>query len=309
MAYSIDCWWVFQNCVFCQGWWSDVHSGRFFIEAGGATYPAEVIPMSRPDVAAHYGLGAEFWGFRLRVALNPQLSDEELRNASLTLRSENEAIAIPHPAEASRQIAARDLARAEAHFWESVHNRTEPTVLEIGSRARSGIVRRQMFRTDRYIGLDIVKGENVDVVGDAHFLSRYFSAESFDFVYSISTFEHLIMPWKVAIEMNSVMRTGGLALVQSHQAWPAHDEPWDYWRFSKWGWHGIFNRATGFEVVESVNADPATLLSAVQTGNAAVMTNNETCYQTTVVVARKVADTTLQWDCDPREIAVSLYPA
>jgi len=80
-----------------------------------------------------------------------------------------------------------------------------PVVLEIGSRNVTGISRRNLFPNCReYVGFDILPGESVDVAGDVHKLSEYFSLEYFDIVYSISVFEHLLFPWKAVIEINKV---------------------------------------------------------------------------------------------------------
>ena len=59
------------------------------------------------------------------------------------------------------------------------------------------------------------------------------------------------MPWKVAIELNRVMKTGGLVLIHTHQTIGMHDLPWDFWRYSDTSWHGLFNEYTGFEIVET----------------------------------------------------------
>ena len=67
----------------------------------------------------------------------------------------------------------------------------------------------------RYVGVDVHPGPNVDVVGDAHRLSQLVDGP-FDAVYSISTFEHLAMPWKVVLEINRVLRDGGLLFTATH---------------------------------------------------------------------------------------------
>ena len=133
----------------------------------------------------------------------------------------------------------------------AVAQKPDPSLLEIGSRARSGNVYRGWFpeKLD-YVGMDVHAGPNVDVVGDAHHLSRCVNRR-FDFMFSMGTFEHILMPWKVALEMNKTLNDGGQALIISHPSWPLHDEPWDFFRFSKDSWHGIFNVHTGFRVVDA----------------------------------------------------------
>ena len=87
------------------------------------------------------------------------------------------------------------------------------------------------------------------VVADAHQLSSVLPASYFDAVTSTAVFEHLVMPWKVAIEMNRVMKVGAWAFIYTHQTIGMHDLPWDYFRFSDNAWKGIFNRHTGFEII------------------------------------------------------------
>lgn len=53
--------------------------------------------------------------------------------------------------------------------------------------------------------LDILPGENVDVVGDAHALVALFPAERFDAFCSVSVFEHLLMPWAVIPQINKIL--------------------------------------------------------------------------------------------------------
>jgi len=59
------------------------------------------------------------------------------------------------------------------------------------------------------------------------------------------------MPWKVAVEMNKVLRPGGHAFIHTHQTAGLHDVPWDFMRFSQDCWPSMFNRFTGFEIVRT----------------------------------------------------------
>jgi ubiquinone/menaquinone biosynthesis C-methylase UbiE len=102
----------------------------------------------------------------------------------------------------------------------------EATILEIGSREVSGNSRRASFHTKNgYTGMDIHSGPGVDIVGDAHKLSSMFHGNHFDAVFSISVFEHLAFPWKAVMEMNAVLKLGGLCYVSTHPVWPPHDLP------------------------------------------------------------------------------------
>jgi SAM-dependent methyltransferase len=129
-------------------------------------------------------------------------------------------------------------------------------VLDVGARARSGISRRDRFSGASYVGLDILAGPNVDVVGDAHALSHLFPANHFDVVYSFATFEHLRAPWKVAVEINRVLKPGGIVFTYSHQMLAIHDPPFDFWRFSDEAWRCLFTEEAGFEILETLMTDP-----------------------------------------------------
>ena len=147
-------------------------------------------------------------------------------------------------------------------FHQMVQALPRPTIVEIGSRARSGNVNVAWLpEASTYVGFDIVEGPNVDVLGDAHALAEHFEPSSVDAVFSVSTFERLAMPWVVVAQLNRVLRTGGLLYIGSHQTWPLHDSPWDFWRFSSSAWRALLNEQTGFEIVEVAMGDSASIVA------------------------------------------------
>ena len=97
---------------------------------------------------------------------------------------------------------AFDAHRLLSDFAGHVEANPGSSMIEIGSRARSGTVYRDRFPSlGRYAGMDIKEGPNVDIVADAHTLSQTVS-DQFDYAFSASVFEHLIMPWVAAFELN-----------------------------------------------------------------------------------------------------------
>ncbi len=170
-------------------------------------------------------------------------------------------------------------------------------VLEIGSRARSGHVRRELVAPMQYLGLDILPGENTDIVGDVHNLSALLEPESFDALFSISTFEHLAMPWKAVLEMNSVLKVGGRVLISSHQAFPLHDQPWDLWRFSDTAWYSLFNEATGFKIIETALGEPASVVAHLLHEVTNTL-ETQPAYLGSTVLVEKVGNTELSWPVD-----------
>ncbi|MEY2880347.1 MAG: hypothetical protein RLZZ15_2727 [Verrucomicrobiota bacterium] len=182
-------------------------------------------------------------------------------------------------------------------------------VLEIGSRARSAITRRGRIpaRLD-YVGLDILAGPNVDVVGDAHELARLFAGRKFVAAFSTSVFEHLAMPWKVAVDLNRVLAPGGLVYTATHQTWPIHEEPWDFWRFSKYSWTTLFNAATGFEIVEAVHGEPGRVHACRASPVTRDMPDSLVWLGSSSIV-RKISETTLDWSVPLPVATTGRYPA
>jgi SAM-dependent methyltransferase len=195
-------------------------------------------------------------------------------------------------------------------FVTQVNALERPRVLEIGARARSGTVHAHRFPGAEYVGFDVLAGENVQVVGDAHELAAHFPPGHFDAAFAVSVFEHLAMPWKVALELNRVLRPGGLVCVFTHPTYPPHDRPWDFWRYGPEAFEVLFSRAAGFELVECAQglrcaivplADEAPLVGLWR----------EPAYLAVAALARKVGepDPRLRWDVPLGEVLSTRYPA
>lgn len=103
-----------------------------------------------------------------------------------------------------------------------------------------------------YIGMDLpqtshsIGDKNIDVAGNI--LSLPFKSESFDTVLSTQVIEHVSEPKKVLEEVHRVLRSGGYLILTAPMTWGLHDEPHDYYRFTKYGLKYIAESA-GFEVV------------------------------------------------------------
>jgi SAM-dependent methyltransferase len=197
-------------------------------------------------------------------------------------------------------------------FIELTRQVCSPSVLEMGSRDVTGVTRREQFpHCSDYVGFDVLPGPGVQVVGDAHSLSGFFPPERFDFVYAISVFEHLLFPWKVALEINKVLKPGGCVYVSTHPVWPEHEMPWDFWRYPHNGFHALFNRFTGFEIVTLTEGLPCRIYSLVDDwptrGNCFGTTN-----QGVALIARKTGESRgdlLRWDIGASDILDTMYPS
>jgi hypothetical protein len=136
-------------------------------------------------------------------------------------------------------------------------NKPGVRVLEIGSRVVTGANFRNKFDKADYIGFDFHDGENVDIVGDAHKLSSYFSkGEKFDLIFSSAVFEHLHMPWVVAEEINKMLRIGGCVFIETHFSFSSHERPWNFFQFSDMALRALFSDAMGYDLIDSGLSNP-----------------------------------------------------
>ncbi len=312
-VYYIDEFTYFEDRVLIRGW--AFHRGLYIVEQGyglpdGATKISPWQGIRSEDVESVYGkIGshARFYFFFqadtsdykniLPIQLIFRMSDgSEIRLSDLWMEG------------VKRGPYGEDHLMGAFHY-ELGNAPKGARVLEIGSRMRSGISNRNAVvpRHLKFTGIDIMAGDGVDVVGDAHDLTRYFSRNTFDFVYSLNVFEHLLMPWKVVIEMNRVMKKGGLALILTHHAFPLHDIPCDFWRFSDKAWHGLFNAFSGFEVLRTALYDRVRVLPHV-VYQGTYGTQHASAFIHSMVIARKIQNTHLKWDVKVDQILESLYP-
>ena len=154
-------------------------------------------------------------------------------------------------------------------------------------------------------------GEGVTVVGDSHRLADYLPENKFDLVYTASVFEHLMFPWKVVLEINQVMKPGGYVFVSTCPAWPAHELPWDFWRFMGGAFQALFNTYTGFELVTVAEGQPCKAYALVDDGPAQSVSSS-VLNLGVAAIARKTGayrSDLVKWDIDVADITDSAYPA
>ena len=87
-----------------------------------------------------------------------------------------------------------------------------------------------------YIGLEHLRSVHLfrpDVVGDA--LRLPFLDGTMDTVVAFQTLEHVPEPATMVREMSRVLRPGGCLILTAPHIWGLHEEPHDYFRFTKYG--------------------------------------------------------------------------
>jgi hypothetical protein len=128
-------------------------------------------------------------------------------------------------------------------------------VLQIGSRtsvletkARNW---RNLFHNKEFFGLDLLAGENVDMVadigGDPASLDTATGGRRFATIVCPHVLEHVPQPFVAATNITTLLAPGGLLLVQVPWVQANHPFPEDYWRFSFAGVRALF---LGLEIVD-----------------------------------------------------------
>ena len=126
-------------------------------------------------------------------------------------------------------------------------NIKDKKILDVGSYDVNGTM-KPIFEQGQYIGLDMEKGPNVDVVGKSQEIP--FIDDFFDIVISSSCFEHDDMFWVSFKEMSRVLKPGGYMYIQAPQNGPYHGWPGDNWRFYADSWKALekWGKSLGYEV-------------------------------------------------------------
>jgi SAM-dependent methyltransferase len=102
---------------------------------------------------------------------------------------------------------------------------------------------------NRYIGCDIIQSSDnvVDFLCPANDLC--FDKETFDTVFSTQTLEHVADHQGMVAEAYRVLKPQGYAIFTVPFSWELHEEPYDFFRVSKYGLKYLFEKH-GFEIVE-----------------------------------------------------------
>lgn len=307
LQHAIERFSYFQGVLHLVGW---VHAPDARLKAlslelpNGRLYPLDFSRLPSPDLAAMFGPVALNSRFQATVGLD--VSPAEVAEATLLVTLKGRAPVRIDGLGAAVGDPAHELF---GRFQELLRQRAPGRLLEVGSRARSGVVRRDLAPPGwEYSGLDVMDGPNVDVVGDAHRLSSLYPRHHFDAIMACSVLEHLMMPWKFVVELNRVLKPGAIGVFTTHQCWPLHDQPWDFWRFSDMAWTGLLNAATGFEIMAARMGEPAFVV-AQKLQPVTAFAEVPAGALASFVLFRKASETTLDWPVELAAITNTAYPS
>lgn len=93
-----------------------------------------------------------------------------------------------------------------------------------------------------YVGVEIEPGPKVDVVAPAWKLP--FPDNSFDVLISTQVLEHVSKLPEAVAEIKRVVKPGGKIFISAPLTFIEHGTPYDYWRFTRYGFEYIFRECT-----------------------------------------------------------------
>ena len=106
----------------------------------------------------------------------------------------------------------------------------EIKIVEIGSQSINENIKEHLNKNHKYIGVDIVEGNNVDIVLEDPY-KLPFEKDTIDVVISISTFEHTEFFWLSYLEILRVLKPTGLFFLNVPSNSKYHRHSTDNWRF------------------------------------------------------------------------------
>ena len=113
---------------------------------------------------------------------------------------------------------------------------TELNILDIGSFDKTGSYNYGMILNEdkwTYTGLDLRKGNNVDIVVENSYEWSEIEDESYDVVVSGQAFEHIEFFWLTLEEIKRVLKPDGFFFLIVPSTGPVHKNPHDCYRFNE----------------------------------------------------------------------------
>jgi len=109
---------------------------------------------------------------------------------------------------------------------------------------------KTFFARQRYVGVDLGIGDStwnyraLDAIANLEALP--FPRNTFDAMVNIVTLEHVREPGAVLAELARVVKPGGRLLLVVPHEWEEHQQPHDYFRYTRYGVQHLLERA-GFD--------------------------------------------------------------
>jgi len=123
---------------------------------------------------------------------------------------------------------------------------------------------KQLFESYQYYGVDVVAGDNVDILLRNPYNWNEIKSNTFDVVVSGQALEHVEYTWVTILEIARILKEGGLCCLVVPSQGYKHSYPLDCWRFfddglvalAKWARLEVLDVYTQTDEVEGAIRDP-----------------------------------------------------
>jgi SAM-dependent methyltransferase len=155
----------------------------------------------------------------------------------------------------TRSLLPAPLARYVMHFEAAIEDavagfaRSLPRGARVLDAGAGEGTYKSHFAAQRYVGLDLAVGDTawdysrLDVVGDLAALP--FPDSVFEAALNVATLEHVREPAQVISELGRTLAPGGRLLLIVPHEWEEHQQPHDYFRYTRYGLDHLL-RGAGF---------------------------------------------------------------
>ena len=129
----------------------------------------------------------------------------------------------------------------------------ELKILDVGSFDKTGNYNYKMVLNEKkwsYTGLDLRKGNNVDIIIENAYDWKEIDENSYDVVVTGQALEHMEFFWLTMEQINKVLKPGGLCCIIVPSTGPVHRNPYDCYRFNEDGVRSLA-KYVKFEILES----------------------------------------------------------
>lgn len=112
----------------------------------------------------------------------------------------------------------------------------ELKILDIGSYDKDGNYNYGIILNEKkwtYNGLDMKKGNNIDITVENPYDWKEIDNETYDLVISGQAFEHIEYFWLTLEEVKRILKPGGLFFLIVPSTGPVHKNPHDCYRFNE----------------------------------------------------------------------------
>jgi SAM-dependent methyltransferase len=117
--------------------------------------------------------------------------------------------------------------------------REKPYVIDIGCGHKPY---SDLFESCDYLGVDYTDNDSSpDIIADATNIPL--ESETADIVFSTQVIEHVPNPQDMVKECFRLLKPGGYLILTGPFYWPIHEEPYDFYRFTKYGFEHLLKSA------------------------------------------------------------------